>query len=100
MALQLSISEASDTGPRQHNQDAIRVVTPAAQLAASKGHLLALADGVSQCADGALAAQATLQALALDYYATPETWAVPQALDKLLTAPTAGYAPMAVANPC
>ena len=86
MALQLSISEASDTGPRQHNQDAIRVVTPAAQLAASKGHLLAVADGVSQCADGALAAQATLQALALDYYATPETWAVPQALDKLLTA--------------
>ncbi|WVM93350.1 protein phosphatase 2C domain-containing protein [Halopseudomonas pachastrellae] len=27
-----------------------------------------------------------LQALALDYYATPETWVVPQALDKLLTA--------------
>ena len=42
MALQLSISEASDTGPRQQNQDAIRVVTPAAPLAASKGHLLAV----------------------------------------------------------
>ena len=86
MTLQLSICEASDKGPRQENQDALRVVTPVPQLATSKGHLLAVADGVSQCADGALAAQATVQALALDYYSTPETWAIPQALDKLLTA--------------
>ncbi|MFN3581630.1 MAG: bifunctional protein-serine/threonine kinase/phosphatase, partial [Pseudomonas sp.] len=62
------------------------MVTPAPHLAASKGHLLALADGVSQCADGGLAARATLQALALDYYSTPETWTVTQALDRLLTA--------------
>ncbi|GAA6129727.1 bifunctional protein-serine/threonine kinase/phosphatase [Halopseudomonas sabulinigri] len=84
--LQLSISEASDKGPRAQNQDAVRVVTPAPRLATSKGHLLAVADGVSQCQDGGLAANATLQALALDYYSTPETWAIPHALDKLLTA--------------
>jgi serine/threonine protein phosphatase PrpC len=86
MALQLSFGEATATGPRTENQDAIRVVTPAPTLAASKGFLFALADGVSQCADGGLAARATLQALALDYYSTPETWAVPQALDRLLVA--------------
>jgi len=86
MSLQLSIAEASATGPRAENQDALRVVTPAPALAASKGYLCALADGVSQCADGGLAARATLQALALDYYATPETWAVAQALDRLLLA--------------
>lgn len=86
MALQLSFGEATATGPRTENQDAIRVVTPAPALAASKGYLLALADGVSQCADGGLAARATLQALALDYYSTPETWAVAQALDRLLVA--------------
>jgi serine/threonine protein phosphatase PrpC len=33
-----------------------------------------------------LAARSTLQALALDYYATPETWGVAQALDRLLLA--------------
>ena len=33
-----------------------------------------------------LAMEATLQALALDYYATPETWAVAQSLDRLLIA--------------
>jgi serine/threonine protein phosphatase PrpC len=86
MALQLTFGEATATGPRQENQDAIRVVTPAPALAVSKGYLFALADGVSQCADGGLAARATLQALALDYYATPETWAVAQSLDRLLVA--------------
>ena len=86
MSLQLSIAEASATGPRAENQDALRVVTPAPALAASKGFLCALADGVSQCADGGLAARATLQSLALDYYATPETWPVAQALDRLLLA--------------
>jgi serine/threonine protein phosphatase PrpC len=86
MALQLSFAEASATGPRAENQDALRLVTPAPVLAASKGYLFAIADGVSQCADGALAARSTLQALALDYYATPETWSVAQALDRLLLA--------------
>ncbi|MDH4582945.1 bifunctional protein-serine/threonine kinase/phosphatase [Pseudomonas sp. BN415] len=86
MTLQLSFGEASATGPRAENQDALRVVTPAPALAASKGYLFALADGVSQCADGGLAARATLQALALDYYSTPETWAVAQSLDRLLVA--------------
>ncbi|POA20370.1 protein kinase [Pseudomonas sp. FW300-N1A1] len=86
MSLQLSFAEASAIGPRAENQDALRLVTPTAELAASKGCLFAIADGVSQCADGGLAARTTLQALALDYYATPQTWGVAQALDRLLLA--------------
>ncbi|RMW06460.1 Serine/threonine protein kinase, partial [Pseudomonas amygdali pv. tabaci] len=86
MTLQLQFAQFSASGPRAENQDALRLVTPAPTLAASKGYLFALADGVSQCADGALAAQSTLQALALDYYATPETWGVAQSLDRLLLA--------------
>lgn len=86
MSLQLSFAQASAQGPREENQDALRLVTPAPELAASKGYLFALADGVSQCADGGLAARASLQALAMDYYATPATWGVAQALDRLLLA--------------
>lgn len=86
MSLQLSFAEASAIGPREENQDALRLVTPAPALAASKGYLFAIADGVSQCVDGGLAARSTLQALALDYYATPETWSAAQALDRLLLA--------------
>lgn len=86
MPLRFSFGEASATGPRAENQDALRIVTPTPALTASKGALFALADGVSQCADGGLAARATLQALASDYYATPETWSVSQSLDRLLVA--------------
>ncbi|OLS62924.1 bifunctional protein-serine/threonine kinase/phosphatase [Pseudomonas putida] len=86
MSLRLSTAQASASGPREENQDATRLVTPAPELAASKGYLFALADGVSQCADGGLAARASLQALAMDYYATPPTWGVAQALDRLLSA--------------
>ncbi|MFP3517940.1 bifunctional protein-serine/threonine kinase/phosphatase [Pseudomonas sp. SIMBA_077] len=86
MSLQLGVAQASATGPRAENQDALRWVTPAPALAASKGYLFAIADGVSQCADGGLAARSTLQALALDYYATPETWSVAHALERLLVA--------------
>ena len=82
MSLRLSVAQASAIGPRAENQDALRVVTPVADLAASKGYLCAMADGVSQCADGGLAARSTLQALALDYYATPQTWGVAQALER------------------
>jgi serine/threonine protein phosphatase PrpC len=86
MPLALSIGESTATGPRVENQDALRSVTPAPALATSKGHLVALADGVSQCADGGLAARSTVQALALDYYSTPETWPIAQSLDRLLLA--------------
>lgn len=86
MPLQLSYADSSASGPREENQDATRMVSPALSLAASKGYLFALADGVSQCADGGLAARSTLQALVHDYYATPQTWGVAQALDRLLLA--------------
>jgi len=86
MSLQLSFAHFSANGPRAENQDASRQVTPMPALAASKGYLFALADGVSHCVDGGLAARSTLQALALDYYATPETWGVAQSLDRLLLA--------------
>jgi serine/threonine protein phosphatase PrpC len=86
MPLQLSIGEATATGPRRENQDAMRIVTPAPPQAVAKGCLFALADGVSQCLDGGLAAHATLQALAQDYYATPDTWAVAHSLDRILVA--------------
>ncbi|MNC66244.1 hypothetical protein D3C81_1492130 [compost metagenome] len=52
MALQLNYAESSVSGPRKENQDAIRLVTPAPFLAGSQGYLFALANGVSQCADG------------------------------------------------
>ena len=42
MSLHLSVAQAGAIGPRAENQDALRVVTPLAELAASKGAHAAL----------------------------------------------------------
>src|ERR1700745_128579 len=85
-ALTLSLGTSSLIGPKPRNEDALACVTPEPAELAGKGALLVLADGVSACADGRLAAQSSVSAVVADYYATPETWAAAQALDKLLTA--------------
>ncbi|MBI3229288.1 MAG: bifunctional protein-serine/threonine kinase/phosphatase, partial [Burkholderiales bacterium] len=48
--------------------------------------LAALADGVSGNAGGREAAEYSVRGLLSDYYATPDTWSVSQALDKVLQA--------------
>jgi protein phosphatase len=53
----------------------------------SKGLLAALADGVSaEGAGGRHASEYTVRGLLSDYYATPDTWSIPFALDKVLNA--------------
>ena len=59
MSQQMSIGQASQTGPKERNEDALACVTPEPALLASKGCLFALADGVSNCANGKLAAEST-----------------------------------------
>lgn len=86
MSLTLQIGQASAIGPKTRNEDALACVTPEPALLASKGCLFALADGVSNCANGKLAADSTVHTVAADYYATPETWEIAQSLDRLLTA--------------
>jgi serine/threonine protein phosphatase PrpC len=84
--LKLAIGTSTLVGPKPRNEDAFGCVTPGLPELATKGALFALADGVSACADGKLAALSSIRALMTDFYATPETWAASQALDKLLTA--------------
>lgn len=84
--LQLAIGTATDTGPKPRNEDALVAIEPPAGFEASKGWLLALADGVSQSADGKLAAQATVRGLAADYYATPDTWEPAHAIERIVSA--------------
>ncbi|MBL8509353.1 MAG: bifunctional protein-serine/threonine kinase/phosphatase, partial [Chitinimonas sp.] len=72
--LDLAIGTASLAGKKPRNEDALAAVEPPADMVATKGWLLAIADGISHSADGKLAAQATVRGLAADYYATPDTW--------------------------
>lgn len=86
MKLTFSVGESSVTGPRPRNEDYIGLVTPADAQLGIKGALLAVADGISGGAGGAEAAEMTVRTLSADYYATPDTWTVQHALDKVIQA--------------
>lgn len=86
MSLVYSVGEHSLTGPRPRNEDYVAVVTPAAQQLAIKGALMLVADGVSGGAGGAEAAEMTGRTISADYYATPETWTIQHALEKVIQA--------------
>lgn len=89
MSLRLALGGCSEAGRKPRNEDVWQLVEPQPPLPASKGVLVLLADGVSECADGQLAAHTSARTVAGDYYATPDTWTVTQSLDKLFAAQNA-----------
>ncbi len=86
MSLHIASYHASACGPRERNEDFVGMVEPIEPALSSKGILAALADGVSGNAGGREAAEYSVRGLLSDYYATPDTWSVSQALDKVLQA--------------
>jgi len=86
MTLEFSVGYATQAGKRERNEDFCGVVTPEGAELAARGALLAVADGVSGNGEGREAAEYAVRGLLADYYATPETWEVPLALDRVLTA--------------
>ncbi len=86
MPLEFTVGHATRTGQRERNEDFCGVVTPGADELAARGALLAVADGVSGEGAGREAAEYTVRGLLADYYATPETWEIPQAVDRVLSA--------------
>jgi serine/threonine protein phosphatase PrpC len=86
MPLMISAGHASHAGKRERNEDFVGMVTPDPPELSSKGLLAAIADGVSGHEGGREAAEYTVRGLLADYYATPDTWPIAQALDKVLNA--------------
>lgn len=87
MPLTLALGSATATGPRPRNEDRVGYVEPTdAALAATKGCLAAVADGVSGGAHGHEAAETALRNLLTDYYSTPDSWEIPHALGTVLAA--------------
>ncbi len=86
MPLLLTAAHHSATGLREHNEDFVGMVTPAEPEISTKGMIAAVADGVSGSAGGREAAEYCVRGLLTDYYATPDTWPVTQALDRVIKA--------------
>jgi len=86
MSLKLTIGESSVTGPRERNEDYVGLVLPADTQLATKGALLAVADGIGGNAGGREAAEMTVRTICADYFATPDTWEIHASLDTVITA--------------
>lgn len=86
MPLQVSVGYSSLTGPRERNEDYCGVATPAGQELENKGVLAAVADGIGGHRGGKEASEYTVRGLLADYYATPDTWGVPRAIETVTTA--------------
>lgn len=86
MPLSVLTSYASRTGLRERNEDFVGMATPKEPDLSTKGMLAAIADGISGNAGGREAAEYTVRGLLTDYFATPETWPVTQAMDRVLKA--------------
>ncbi len=86
MPLVLDAGYASQTGPRERNEDFVGMVTPNEPELTNKGFIGAIADGVSGNEGGREAAEYAVRGLLSDYFATPDTWPVTQALDRVLKA--------------
>lgn len=86
MPLTVALGYSSLTGPRPRNEDYYGFTTPEGAELENKGLLAAVADGVGGHAKGREASEFTVRGLLSDYYATPDTWAIPKALDMVLQA--------------
>lgn len=86
MPLDITLGYSSLTGPRPRNEDYYGFTTPEGSELENKGLLAAVADGVGGHAKGREASEFTVRGLLSDYYATPDTWAIPKALDMVLQA--------------
>ena len=86
MPLQVAVGHSSLTGPRERNEDFCGIATPVGQDLDTKGVMAAVADGIGGHKDGREAAEYAVRGLLADYFATPDTWTVPRAIETVVTA--------------
>lgn len=86
MSLKISTAHYSVAGLRARNEDFVGMVTPNEPELSSKGLIAAIADGVSGNEGGREASEYAVRGLLTDYYATPDTWEITTALEKVLVA--------------
>ena len=84
--LRVSVGQCSEAGRKTVNQDFHGCLHPNGTALACKGVAVALADGISTSAVSAVAAETAVKNFLDDYYATPESWPVKKAGQRVLAA--------------
>lgn len=84
--LRIDVGQHSDAGRKPLNQDFHGAVLPQGALLATKGVVLALADGISSSPVSQVASAAAVRSFLEDYYLTSEAWPVRRAAQRVLQA--------------
>lgn len=84
--LKVSIGAASDKGTKPENEDFFGSLVADGDQLLHKGIAVLIADGMSGSEGGKQASSICVSSFLSDYYATPESWTVKQAGQKILSA--------------
>lgn len=83
--LQISLGQSSIAGAKEQNEDFHGACIPTDQQREQKGIAIAIADGMSGSDGGKEASQISINQFLSDYYATPESWSVKHAVNRVMT---------------
>jgi serine/threonine protein phosphatase PrpC len=84
--LAVSLGQHSDKGRKDANQDFHGALIPDRSALASKGIVVALADGISTSAVSHIAAETAVKCLLTDYYCTSDAWSVKTSAERVIGA--------------
>lgn len=84
--LAISIGQHSDKGRKAINQDFHGAYVPQGHQLATKGIIVALADGISSSTVSQVASESAVRNLLSDYYCTSDAWSVKLAVQCVLSA--------------
>ena len=90
--LAVTIGQHSTAGRKAENQDFHGSLVPIPPALGLKGIAVALADGISSSAAGATASETAVKSVLSDYYATPDTWSVKTAAQRVIAAADPAHA--------
>lgn len=79
-------SQLSVAGSKERNEDDCGIEIPTEPLLNTKGLAAVIADGMSASEAGQQASRACVQGFLIDYFSTPESWAVKSSAQKVLSA--------------
>jgi len=82
--LKVSISQYSDKGRKEINQDFHDVRIPKEPQLSNKGIAIAIADGISSSDVSQIASKVCVTSFLMDYFSTPETWSVKKSAKRVL----------------
>ncbi len=81
----IEIGQHSEAGPKESNDDSFGVMLPQPPLCETKGLAMAIADGMSSCANPKAASETAVKSFLEDYYCTHESWSVETSVGRVLT---------------